>query len=164
MKICIFTSIVVAISVCCGSFAYADNGHSYEDTVALLRETMAKNTSIFRKESYGPITFNACTLDYTVSGTYPVGDQYTLSFSNIDFSSLNYQVSKAGHDYTAFVLLNFNNKFIYRDGSKEIAVRTTVVNVRDDESAQTLFKAFLHLGELCGARQSIRSGNARDTQ
>ena len=133
--------------------AYCDNGLSYDDTVNLIKETMANSTSDYRKESYGHIRFDKCRLDYNLSGTYPVGDLYKMKFSNIDLSSLNYRLSKAGHDYTAFIILNFNNSIQYSDEIKELKINTIVVNVSTDEKAQILFKAFLHLGELCGAQK-----------
>ena len=131
--------------------AHCDNELSYDDTVKLIKETMANSTSDYRKESYGYIRFDKCSLDYNVSGTYPAGDLYKMKFSNIDLSSLNYRSSKAGHDYTAFIILNFNNSIQYSDEFKELKINTVVVNVSTDEKAQILFKAFLHLGELCGA-------------
>jgi hypothetical protein len=134
--------------------AYCDKGLSYDDTVYLIKKTMANSTSDYRKESYGYIRFNKCSLDYNVSGTYPVGDLYNIKFSNIDLTSLNYQESKVGHDYTYFIILNFNNYFKYHDNIKEIPIRTVVVNVSTEEKAHMLFKAFLHLGELCGAQKS----------
>lgn len=134
------------------AIAYGDDELSYDDTVDLITEKMYSSTSDARKESYGSIKFDKCRLDYNVSGTYPVGDLYNIKFSNIDFSSLNYQSSKAGHDYTSFIILNFDKPFQSRSNSKEITIRTTVVNVADDEDARTLFKAFLRLGELCGAK------------
>jgi hypothetical protein len=136
--------------------AYCDNGLSYDDTVSLIKKTMVSSPSEARKESYGSIAFNKCSLEYDVYGTYPVGDLYHLKFRNIDFSSLNYQVSKTGHDYTAFMALNFENYFQVRDGRKELAIRTVVINVSNDERADILFKAFLHLGDLCGAGRNPR--------
>jgi hypothetical protein len=130
--------------------AYCDDELSYDDTVNLIKSTMAGSTSGYRKETYGYIRFNKCSLDYKVSGTYPVGDLYTIQFSNIDFSSLNPQVSKAGHDYTAFIILNFTNSLQFKDDFKDLTIHTVVVNVSTDEKAQILYKAFLHLGELCG--------------
>jgi hypothetical protein len=63
-------------------------------------------------------------------------------------------MSKEGHDYTAFIILNFNKPFQSNDGSKILTIRTAVINVSDDEKAHTLFQAFLRLGELCGARKN----------
>jgi hypothetical protein len=145
----IFTIVLILIS----SIAYCDNERSYDDTVKLITETMANSTSDYRKESYGYIRINNCILDYNVSGTYPVGDFYNIKFSNIDLSSLNYQESKVGHDYTAFIILNFNNYFKSENNSKDLTIHTVVVNVSTDEKAQILFKAFLHLGMLCGAQK-----------
>jgi hypothetical protein len=112
---------------------------------------MANSTSDYRKESYGYIRFDKCSLDFNVLGTYPVGDLYNIKFNTIDFSSLNARVSKAGHDYTAFIILNFNNSFQFKDQFRDLSIHTVVVNVSTDEKAQLLFNAFLHLGELCGA-------------
>jgi hypothetical protein len=137
--------------------AHCDNEPSYDDTVNLIKETMAGSTSDYRKERYGYIKFDKCSLDYSVSGMYPVGDLYNMKFSNIDFSSLNYQESKTGHDYTAFIILNFKNYVQYKDDVKSLKIRTIVVNVFSDEKAHLLFKAFLHLGKLCGAPKSLNS-------
>jgi len=149
----IIATIATILFMVNSSIAYSDNDLSYDDTVKLIMETMANSTSDFRRESYGYIRFDKCSLDYNVLGTYPVGDLYNITFSNIDFTSLNYQTSKAGHDYTAFVILNFDNPFQYNDGSKDLTISTTVVNVSTDEKAQILYKAFLHLRELCGANK-----------
>lgn len=149
--ISISATIVLLLTI---STAYCENELSYNDTVDLIKETMANSTSDARKESYGYIRFNKCRMDYNVLGTYPVGDLYDIKFSNIDFSSLNFQASKAGHDYTAFIILNFNNNLHSKYDFKDITIRTVVVNVSDDEKAQILFKAFSHLGELCGAPKS----------
>lgn len=138
--------------------AYCINELPYDDTVKLITETMANSTSVARNESYGYIRFNKCSLDYNVMGTYPVGDLYNIKFTNIDLSSLNVQSSKTGHDYTAFIILNFSNYFQYKDDSKTLNIRTLVVNVSDDENAQKLFDAFLHLGRLCGTGGPRRAG------
>jgi len=74
-----------------------------------------------------------------------------MKFANSDFSSLNDQVSKTDHDFTAFIILNFRNNLRYKDDSKELTIRTVVVNVSSNQKAQKLFDAFLHLGALCGA-------------
>ena len=151
-----FISLLIAflfLSVTCN--AYCTNELSYDDTVNIITETMANSTSYARKESYGNIRFNNCILDYNVMGTYPVGDLYNMKFTNIDFSSLNDQESKTGHDYTAFILLNFRNNVQYKDDIKELTISTVVVNVSTDEKAQILFDAFLHLGKLCGAPKAI---------
>ena len=134
-----------------GKSCYGDNNLPYENTVNLIKKTMKNNTSTFRKESYGYIDFNKCFMEYKVSGIYPVGDPYTIKFSGIDFSSLNYSLSRTGHDYTAFIILSFNDNLKFKDDFKELTVNTIVVNTFDDESAQILFNAFLHLGALCGA-------------
>jgi len=153
LKLKIIISIIVTFSFLLFSgIAYCDSGLSYDDTVNLITKTMVSSTSDYRKETYGYIRFDKCSLDYNVFGTYPVGDHYNIKFSNIDFSSLNYQVSKTGHDYTAFIILNFKNAFQIKDDFKELTVHTVVVNVSSDEKAQILFKAFLHLGKLCGVQ------------
>ena len=134
--------------------SYCSNALSYEDTVKLIQEIMVDSTSYVRKDSYRYINFKNCILDYNVKGTYPVGTQYDIKYSNVDFSSLNYQVSKVGHDYTAFVILSFNNNIQAKEVVKNISIRTIVINISDYEKAQILYKAFLHLGELCGASKS----------
>lgn len=152
MKIKSTISIIAAVLfLLITSSAYCGSERSYDDTVDFIKETMASSTSSERKESYGPIKINKCILDYNVSGTFPAGGHYNITYSAIDFSSLNYQVSKAGHDYTAFIILNFSKDINAKDTFKELTVHTVVINVSTDENAQLLFKAFLHLGELCGA-------------
>jgi hypothetical protein len=148
-----FIAIIIVVLLINGN-AYSDNERSYDDTVKLIKETMANSTSDYRKENYGYINISKCNMDYNVAGTYPVGDLYNIKFSNIDLSSLNYQLSKVGHDYTAFIILNFNKNFQAKDDFKDLTIRTVVVNVSTDEKAQLLFKEFLHLGELCGAKNS----------
>ena len=145
--------VTVAVLLIQGA-AYCDNGLSYDDSVKLITKTMAESTSEARKESYGNILFDKCILNYRVLGTYPVGTLYDIKFSNIDFSSLNPQMCKTGHDYTAFIALNFNKYLQSKGDFRDIAIRTLVINVSNDEKAQVLFKAFLHLGELCGAPKS----------
>jgi hypothetical protein len=144
---------IAVLLVSINGIALCDAELSYEATVDQVKETMVNSTSDYRKESYGYIRFNKCILDYNVSGTYPVGDLYNIKYSAIDFSTLNYQASKVGHDYTAFIILNFNKPIQANDQFKELTIRTIVINVYDDEKAQILFRAFLHLGELCGARK-----------
>jgi hypothetical protein len=148
------TLIVAAIlTLFMGGAAYCDSGPgpSYEDTITLISKTMATSTSGYREESYGYINFNKCNLDYNVSGKYPAGPGYNIKFSGIDFANLNSRDSKLGHDYTAFVILNFNKSLEYSTGNNALKIRTVVVNLSDDESARVLFRAFLHLGALCGA-------------
>ena len=150
----IISALATILFIASSSIAYCDNELSYEDTINLIKETMANSTSAYRKESYGYIRFDKCSLDYNVMGTYPVGDLYDIKFSNIDFTSLNYQASKAGHDYTPFIILNFNSSFKCKDEFNELTIHTLVVNVSSDEKAQVLYKAFLHMGQLCGAKKS----------
>jgi hypothetical protein len=117
----------------------------------LIKELLPVISSNVRKEVYSFVRFNKCVLDYNVSGTYPVGTPYDINYSNIDFSSLNFQGSKVGVDSSYFIVLDFNNPFHYKTVSYERTVRTVVIDAASYELAQTLFKAFLHLGELCGA-------------
>ena len=149
----IVSTIAAILSLSANGIACCDDGLSYEDTAKSINETMASSISAYRKENYGYIKLDKCRLDYNVSGTYPAGTLYNIKYSDIDFSSLNYQNSKTGNDYTAFIILNFNNYLYYKANDNVIRIRTVVINVSDDESAQTLFKAFLHLGELCGAKK-----------
>jgi hypothetical protein len=135
---------------------YCGTGPSYDDTVAVIKETMIGNTSVARQESYGYVTFDKCTLTYNVSGIYPVGDPYTITFSGIDFSALNYDLSKTGRDYSAFVILNFDRDIKFKDDFKELTVNTIVINMFNDEAAHKLFNASLQLGELCGAPKGSR--------
>jgi hypothetical protein len=135
---------------------------SYEEITETIAATMSRSLSVARKESYSSIKFDKCTFEYTVSGTYPVGDLYTIKFSGMDFTGFNLTNSKTGYDYTSFIILNFDRPFIYKSGIKDIKVQTTVVNVANDDDAQTLFKAFSLLGELCGAN-SPGSGEVRSS-
>lgn len=149
--ITIIATITTVILLSFNNKAYCDTDLSYEDTVNLITEAMVNNVSDVRKESYGYIRFDKCGLEYNVLGTYPIGDLYNINYSNIDFSSLNYQSSKAGYDYTGFIILNFNNDIKLKEYFRELTVRTIVVSVSTAEKAQLLFKTFLHLGKLCGA-------------
>jgi len=142
-------AVFLLLSVSGNSRCY--DGPSYDETVKAIKETMTGSPSSARKESYGYIRFDKCLLNYEVSGTYPAGGLYDIKYSDVDFSTLNYQVSKVGHDYTAFIILNFGASFQSKGEPADMAIRTLVVNVSDDERAQLLFKAFLHLGELCAA-------------
>jgi len=128
-----------------------DSGLPYNETVDLIKKLLPGISSEVRKESYGSIRFDKCILDYTVSGTFPVGTPYTISYRNIDFSRLNYHVSKTGVDSSHYIILNFNELFNYKTESDERTVSTVVIDAASYEQAQTAFKAFLHLGELCGA-------------
>jgi hypothetical protein len=146
----IIAMTAIILSLLKSSIAYCDNGPSYEDTVKSIKVTMASSTSDARKESYNYIRFNKCIMDYNVLGTYPVGDLYNIKFSNIDFSSFNYKASRTGHDYTAFIILNFDKPLHSKGDFVDLTIRTLVVNVSNDEKAQLLFKAFSDLGDLCG--------------
>jgi hypothetical protein len=126
----------------------------YNDTVKLIKELLSGSSSAVRKESYSYIRFSECILDYKVSGTYPIGTPYEIKFSDIDFTSLNYQGSKVGKDYSDYIVLNFNNPANYKTFSDELTVHTIVMDAASNEQAQALFKAFLHLGEICGVGKS----------
>jgi len=132
-----------------GTTAYCDNALSYDDTVELIKKTMIGSDSGIRKESYGYIRFDKCLMEYNVLGTYPVGELYNLKFSHIDFSSLNAAGCKIGHDYTDFVILDFDTSLKRTDNSQDLMIRSVVFNASPDDKAQSLLKAFLHLGELC---------------
>ena len=144
----ILTAVLLLLSSAIGCCA---GDASYEETVSTIKSVMAGSTSDARKESYNYIRIDKCTLEYNVLGTFPSGGLYNIKYSGMDFSGLKYQGSKAGHDYTAFVVLNFKKELHAKDDSKDLAIRTVVVNVSDDASAQVLYRAFLQLGELCGA-------------
>ena len=146
-NIALFVVTIVLLAI--QSIAYCDSGLSYAETVRLIKTTMVDNPSDFRKESYGTVKLDKCSLEYSVAGTYPVGDLYNIKFSNIDFSSLDPQAATTGNDYTPFIILGFNDYFTTRDGYQELKLRTLVVNLSSEEKAAVLFKAFLHLGELC---------------
>ena len=134
-----------------GTAAYCDSGRSYDATVEVIQKTMIGSDSGIRKESYGYIRFDKCIMEYNVRGTYPVGELYNLKFSNIDFSSLNPAGCKIGHDYTDFVILDFDTYLKRTDNSTDMMIRSIVINASPDEKTELLFKAFLHLGELCRA-------------
>lgn len=134
-----------------GRTAYCDNGLSYDDTVQLITKTMIGNTSVARQERYGYIKIDRCILNYKVFGTFPVGTPYEIKFDGMDFSSLNRQQSTIGRDYTDFIILNFSKPATYRIDATEIPIHSVVINTFDGASARTLFDAFHHLGELCGA-------------
>lgn len=150
MKLVNIILVIVFLSMSC--IAYGDNELSYDDTVNMIRKTMSGNTSVARQERYEYIKIDKCILDYKVFGTFPVGTQYEIKFSGIDFSSLNFHQSKIGHDYTDFIMLNFNKPAIYGINGTDIPIHTVVINTFDDKSSKMLFKAFLHLGELCSAK------------
>lgn len=146
----IVSLLVGLLSILINGVAFCGNILSYDETVNDIKNTMSGNTSDVRKESYGYININKCVMDYEVTGTYPVGGIYNIKYSNIDFSNINYRLSKTGHDYTAFIILNFDNNIKYNDSFKELPIRTIVINVSSDDKAKELFKAFLQLGEYCG--------------
>jgi len=151
--------VVTIVLLAMQSNAYCDSGLSYDETVRFIKTTMVDNPSDYRKESYGVVNLDKCSLDYSVAGTYPVGDLYNIKFSTIDFSSLDPQESKTGNDYTPFIILSFNNHFTSTDGYRQLKLRTLVVNLSSEEKAEVLFKAFLHLGEICRGRGVAISHN-----
>ena len=151
-KILPVIATVMLLSI--GGVGYCDSGLPYNDTVDLIKKMLPGISSEVRKESYGSLRFDKCILDYNVSGTFPVGTLYNITYSNIDFSSLNYNVSKIGVDSSHYIIVNFNKSFRYKTESDERTVSTVVIDAASYEQAQTLFKAFLHLGELCGAERS----------
>jgi hypothetical protein len=146
------TAAVLVVSL--NGSAYGLNEVAYNDAVRFIATTMAGATSDARKESYNYIRFDKCKMEYNVLGTYPVGELYDTKFSNIDFATLNPRMSRTGHDYTAFIQLNFASPLRSKGNFNEMALSNLVVNVSSDEKAQLLFKAFLYLGELCGASQN----------
>ena len=89
--------VVTIVLLAMQSIAYCDGGLSYEETVRLIKTTMVDYPSDFRKESYGTVKLDKCSLEYSVAGTYPVGDLYSIKFSNIDFSSLDPQAATTGN-------------------------------------------------------------------
>jgi len=150
----IISAAVALLCLSLNGIAYCENGLSYEDTVKLIAKIMTGSTSDARKESYEYVRFDGCTMNYNVLGTYPVGELYNIKFTGIDFSSLNNQASKVGHDYTSFLQLNFNKPLRSKGDFRDITISTLVINVSADDKAQILYDAFLHLGELCGAPKS----------
>jgi hypothetical protein len=142
-------AIVVVSLLSITNFAYCDSGSSYEESVAQVRETMTFHTSLFRQESYGYIEFDNCKLNYNVVGMYPAGGPYNIKYNNIDLSTFNPTQSKTGHDYTAYVVLNFDKNLEYRSTVNTLQIRTIVINVSDDQASQTLLNGFTRLGQLC---------------
>lgn len=148
---CIVAMLAALFIVLNGCLAHCEQKLSYEETVDLIKKTMASSTSVERQESYGYIRLENCIMDYKVSGTYPVGDTYNINYSNLNFSGLNQQRSKAGHDYTSFIILNFDKQIEAKSNNEILKIHTVVVNVSDDVKAAILFKAFSDLGKLCRA-------------
>ena len=128
MKKIIITIAATIFFLSSNGSGYCNSGLTYNDTVALIKQLLPGISSDVRKESYGFIRFNGCILDYNVSGFYPVGTPYNITFSNIDFSSLDYQKSKTGVDSSHFVLLVFNNSFDYKTDSIDRKVSTVVIH------------------------------------
>lgn len=131
--------------------AYAQPVGSMDGTARFLERAMAGGTSEARKESYRYVRVDGCSMTYNVLGTYPSGGLYDITYRDLDFSSLDPGESRFGHDYTSFVMLYFTNPVRYQQKGQELKIRTVVVNVSDDERAQDLFNAFLHLASLCSA-------------
>jgi hypothetical protein len=152
MKNKIIASILTTMTLLLvGATAYCDSELSYDETVNVITKTMIGSDSGIRKENYGYIRFDKCSMEYNVLGTYPVGELYNLKFSNIDFSSLNTAGCKTGNDYTDFVILDFNTPLTRTDNGKDMMIRSIVINASPDDQTKLLFKSFLHLGELCRA-------------
>ena len=151
MKITAAISVITAILLAAAGCGHCDDNLSYRETIGLIKETMARSTSVFRNESYGEIRFNACKLSYNVTGVFPSGGLYDMKFSDIDFSSLNANGSKTGSDYTPYLVLMFDKPFGYKEGSTDIGITALVVNVSGKNEARSLYRSFLHLGELCRA-------------
>jgi len=150
-RVNVVTVMAALVLATMGRPARGDNGLSYDDTVQLISRTMVGNTSVARLERYGYIRMDRCVMNYKVFGTFPVGTPYEIIFGGIDFSSLNRQQSTVGRDYTDFLILNFSKPATYRIDATEIPIHSVVINTFDGASARTLFDAFQHLGELCGA-------------
>jgi hypothetical protein len=147
----IISAAVALLCLSISAVAYCEDGLSYDDTVNLIAKTMTGSTSDARKESYEYVRFDKCVMNYNVLGTYPVGDLYNIKFTGIDFSRLNSQASKVGHDYTSFIILSFYTPFRSKGDFKDLTISNLVVNVSADDKAQILYGAFMHLGELCAA-------------
>lgn len=128
---------------------YCESGMAYNETVDLIKNILPTISSNIRKENYNYIKFDGCLFNYSVSGVYPIGAPYTIKYSNIDFSSFNRHGSKTGADYSDFIILDFDAPFISKTDTNEMSCRTVVIDAASHEQAQTLFNAFLHLGELC---------------
>ena len=114
------TFIATFLFLSISGIGYCDSGLSYNDTVSLIMKILPDISSDVRKESYGYIKFNGCILDYNVMGTFPSGTPYNIKYNNVDFSSLNYEVSKVGDAYKSqsnFIILNFNNNINYKTAS-----------------------------------------------
>lgn len=149
--------ILAAIALlfgCCG-LAWGDTGRPTGDLASFITSTMTGNTSSFRKESYQSAAFEGCTLNYTVSGTYPAGGLYTIRFQGIDFSTLDVASSKIGQDYTDYVVLRFDKPFTYASETDRRYVSTTVINVDQRKVAQDLFDACLRFAAQCRATPPV---------
>jgi hypothetical protein len=144
--------IVALVLLTLPGIASCGDSRSYTETVNFIRTTMADYPSEYRKETYGPITFASCRLDYSVAGAYPVGDLYDIKFTGIDFSTLDPREAKTGNDYTPFIILSFKNHFTSRDGYQELKLRNLVINLSSEAKAAELYRAFLHLGALCSCQ------------
>lgn len=139
------TTLFIVLNSC---LAYCEQNISYQNTVDLIKKTMTSSTSVARQESYGYIRLENCIMDYNVSGTYPVGDTYNINYSSLNFSGLNQHLSKAGHDYTSFITLNFDKQIESKSNNEILNIHTVVVNVSNDAKAAILFNLIsknLHL-------------------
>lgn len=152
------TLIATFLFLSISGIGYCDNGLSYNDTVNSIKKLLPDISSDVRKESYGYINFNQCILDYNVRGTFPAGTPYNIKYSNIDFSSFNHEASKVGdasNDNSNFIILNFNNSISYKTASEAFPVHSIVIDAATYEQAQTIYKLFEHLGDLCGSEKSL---------
>jgi hypothetical protein len=148
-NIAIILATFVTLSM--NGIGYCAGGQTYAETVNLIKNLLPVTSSDVRREIYGYIRFDECKLDYNVSGVYPVGTPYDISFSGLDFAGLDLEKSKIGVDSSYYVLLKFNKPFNNKTLSTERTVNIVVFDAASEEKAATLFQAFLHLGELCGA-------------
>ena len=147
----IITIVAFAFVLSLPTTCRSDYDLPYPDTVETIKNLMPAISSNVRKEVYGNIKFNNCILEYSVAGFYPVGTPYNKSYSNIDLASLNPENSKTGADSSDYILLYFNKPLDLLDGTLQRTTNVVVIDASSNERAQTLFEAFLHLGELCRA-------------
>lgn len=147
----ILLSVAVVAGLLGHGGAWGETGASRSQVAEQISKLMGSSLSVARKESYHYIRFDDCSMNYNVLGTYPSGGLYDIKFSDLDFSALNPAESSSGHDYTAFLVLNFSKPVRYRTDSDDLRIQTVVVNASDDDSAKLLFGYFLKLGELCRA-------------
>ena len=145
----------IALLFGCHGLALGEDAPPTSDLASFITSTMTGNTSSFRKESYQSAGFEGCTLNYTVSGTYPAGGLYTIRFQGIDFSTLDVASSKIGQDYTDYVVLRFDKPFTYASEIDRRYVSTTVINVNQRKAAQDLFDACQRFAAQCRAAAPV---------